>query len=137
MSNAYCRCYPGYTGSVCQILIPCPANCTDVEHGECQLDGKCKCQDGFSGDNCDQKDEEIAIVAECDCNGHGECNDETLLCACDEGFSGPDCSIIEGMENADEFKSIWELLKEDEETPETETSNLKMRELIANAYKFD
>lgn len=41
------------------------------------------------------------------------------------------------MENADEFKSIWELLKEDDDTPETGTSDLKMRELIANAYKFD
>jgi len=41
------------------------------------------------------------------------------------------------MENPDEFKSIWELLKEDDDTPETGTSDLKMRELIANAYKFD
>lgn len=58
MNNGDCRCFGGYMGEVCQYVIPCPRNCTDAEHGECQHSGKCKCKEGFSGDTCGEKEEE-------------------------------------------------------------------------------
>lgn len=63
------------------------------------MDGKCKCNDGFTGDTCGG-DEEITSKLPAndgcidECNHHGECNYQTGLCACDYGFGGPDCSLV-------------------------------------------
>ncbi|CAD8058115.1 unnamed protein product [Paramecium primaurelia] len=137
LSNGYCRCYPGFTGSICQLQIPCPSNCTDAEHGECQLDGKCKCKEGFSGSTCgeDPKEEEKKEEEICKnkCNRHGKCNYYTGLCECDYGFSGPDCSVVS---QSDDYKSIWQLLKDDDNEPETGTTNVNMQDFISTGYKF-
>ena len=40
-----------YTGETCS--IPCDA--CDIEHGTCQLDGKCECEIGWYGDDCSKR----------------------------------------------------------------------------------
>ena len=40
-----------YTGDTCS--IPCDA--CDIEHGTCQLDGKCECEIGWYGDDCSKR----------------------------------------------------------------------------------
>ena len=34
------------------IIVPCDPADTCNGNGECQLDGSCKCSDGFYGDSC-------------------------------------------------------------------------------------
>ncbi|CAG9335039.1 unnamed protein product [Blepharisma stoltei] len=80
-----CECYPGYSGTMCDIQIPCPRNCSSSSHGTCQENGLCKCKTGWRGDDCSMKP--------CinDCSGNGICTPKGE-CICNSGYTGPDCS---------------------------------------------
>jgi hypothetical protein len=100
---------PGYPAAPA-----CPNRCSG--HGECQMEGKCLCDEGFqlSADcsaksclnNCNCHGECISGKCSClvgyddtadckklpcpkDCSGHGTCGKGA--CTCDTGFAGVDC----------------------------------------------
>ena len=45
--------------------------------------GKCTCDAGWSGDNCEQS---TSVCARTLCNGHGNCNELNTACTCNNGF---------------------------------------------------
>jgi len=62
------------------------ASCSGLcGHGQCQADGQCLCNQGWSGEGCD--------VESCPggCSGTGMCHNGQ--CRCQQGFGGPDCSV--------------------------------------------
>lgn len=71
---------------VLTISTGCKKPCKDTEcaNGAC-LEGNCLCNDGWTGPNCDQRDE----CAQRSC-GFGYCNDG--VCICDPGYEGIGCS---------------------------------------------
>jgi hypothetical protein len=38
----------------CNSQIPCPKNCTSIDHGICQYNATCKCNSGWQGDDCSE-----------------------------------------------------------------------------------
>lgn len=67
------------------ITTGCKKPCKDTEcaNGAC-LEGNCLCNDGWTGPNCDQRDQ----CANRSC-GFGYCNDGA--CVCDPGYEGVGC----------------------------------------------
>mmetsp|Transcript_13162 Transcript_13162/g.25516 ORF Transcript_13162/g.25516 Transcript_13162/m.25516 type:complete len:1478 (+) Transcript_13162:39-4472(+) len=84
-NQGLCTCFPGYSGVDCSTVIPCKHNCTSEWHGTCQANGKCKCQNRFSGDDCS----EIGCLN--GCSNNGKCTDG--VCTCKDGFAGVSCEI--------------------------------------------
>lgn len=80
-----CRCFGDYTGEDCSIPM-----CTNLNqcngHGKCNQLGRCECEKGFSGEDCN--------LGGCpdDCSGHGICG-YGMLCKCDVGWSGENCRL--------------------------------------------
>merc|ERR1719310_2518266 len=89
----------------------CPQNCNG--RGNCQPNGICHCQTGYSGDSCQSFcPNECAHNGDCIegaclcfagflgvdcsitgcCSGHGSCDDPGK-CVCDPGWSNDDCSV--------------------------------------------
>ena len=113
-----------WTGNLCDVCVGTPEECGFCDcgvHGTCveemtfkpvanntplngtyicicdvgwDPDTNCStCEDGYVGSNC----------VECqDCNGNGECSQETGQCLCDENYALPDCrNCIEGFYGED------------------------------------
>ncbi|XP_060567440.1 uncharacterized protein LOC132726185, partial [Ruditapes philippinarum] len=86
ISDAVCKCQPGYIGTVCEIDInecasnPCKNGATCVDRVNSY---QCQCSPGYIGTNCDA----------CRCK-HGQCASNG--CICYEGWSGNDCDKVGG-----------------------------------------
>ena len=68
------------------LRLGCPANCSD--HGICDDDGSCDCDDGWTGDLCDQE------VCPSNCSGNGECDLQLSECICSDFYTGEFFRII-------------------------------------------
>jgi len=65
-------------------LHDCPVTCV---HGGCDYSmGTCRCEEGWSGPTCDDKDN-----CYFNCSGHGECTQG--MCLCHPKYFGHDCSV--------------------------------------------
>lgn len=64
------------------------SSCSCQNDGVCDLDGKCVCTGGFSGELC----EISPPVSSCGCLNGGTC-DEYEECVCPSGFEGIKCEI--------------------------------------------
>ena len=62
------------------LRLGCPANCSD--HGICDDDGSCDCDDGWTGELCDQE------VCPSNCSGNGECDLQLSECICSDFYTG-------------------------------------------------
>jgi hypothetical protein len=89
-----CSCYPGFSGSKCEINFDdCAAN--PCEHGGICMDGPnrymCYCLAGYSGTRCERNIDECAPNP---CRNGGACTDGIAgyTCSCTPGFSGSTCS---------------------------------------------
>lgn len=75
--------------------MSCPINkgvqCSG--NGVCQSDGKCICNDGFTGIDCSLR------TCPNDCSGNGECSQITGTCKCYPGYSGYKCDVFKGCPN--------------------------------------
>ena len=74
-----------------------PANYADVcsGHGECVEQDICSCDEGYTGDQCQDvvSEPECFTLSAYDpdvCSGHGECIEQDI-CSCDEGYTGDQC----------------------------------------------
>ena len=78
-----CACASGYAGVECQCL-----HCGD--HGTCQFDGRCICEAGFVGAQCEINIDECASAP---CKNDGVCEDldDAYRCTCLQGFAGERC----------------------------------------------
>jgi len=82
----FCRCEKGWIGPKCDVEL-CPRDCSG--RGLC-VKGKCYCNAGFRGDNC----EEGPVCEAPGCGPHGKCiaiSDGRVGCACEEGWTGQLC----------------------------------------------
>jgi hypothetical protein len=91
-SSGVCTCGSSRLGYDCSI-VTCPGGPTCNSHGRC-IEGTvnhCECNDGWVGDDCG------TAVCPNDCNGHGECNPNSIppSCNCVPPWSGTDCSVDE------------------------------------------
>lgn len=104
-----CKCNSGFSGEDCSINN-CPNNCsvssisksevlikinafqTSSLPGVCTSTG-CKCNKGFSGEDCS------LILCPSSCSNNGDCNFNLGKCECYEGYSGDDCSITQCKDN--------------------------------------
>eukprot|EP00118_Oscarella_pearsei_P023090 m.272320 g.272320 ORF g.272320 m.272320 type:complete len:318 (+) comp40560_c1_seq3:182-1135(+) len=84
-TNILQTCHVQYkTGQSCTPTDPClGVNCN---HGTC-FGGVCKCEDGYTGANCDVAPNPCADVL---CGDYGTCS--SGLCNCDEGYNGTPCT---------------------------------------------
>ncbi|KAN0034920.1 hypothetical protein ACTFIV_001459 [Dictyostelium citrinum] len=75
--------------------LQCPAGCTDITHGICDMySGSCICRNGYQGHDC------FSPILNCpsnslssNCSGNGQCNTFTGKCVCNSGYQSEDCSI--------------------------------------------
>lgn len=88
-------------GRTCDVAYTtCASGCG---HGYCRS-GKCVCEKGYSGNNCEkyEPEEDDGCAALNHCHGYGLCN-KTLTdagqivasCVCFEGFSGAHCGTVD------------------------------------------
>lgn len=75
--NVGCYCPGQWGGETC-------ATCLCENEGTCNsLTGECDCPESFIGDRC-----QFECTREDACNGHGECDIASELCACDANYTG-------------------------------------------------
>jgi hypothetical protein len=83
--------------SVCtRAPVACPSNCSGS--GACSAEGKCVCDFGFAGPECEQRlltvYSEGSAAANCpgNCSMRGACANGT--CLCDPRWTGHDCALL-------------------------------------------
>nr|AIG55542.1 secreted protein [Thraustotheca clavata] len=82
-----CRCYAGYTGTMCE-KTDSTADCdVDCGLGGACVDNMCSCYNGYLGKNirCDKCTSNVA------CENSNKCNLDTGKCSCTNGYNGPTC----------------------------------------------
>jgi len=109
-----CKCDTCYSGDDCSVneVEHCPALCN--QRGQCKCNatipngkymgkGRCDCNAGWKGDECEQQDEQqqeeqqqknTILTTSCcpnDCSSRGTCS-ENCICSCDGDWTGNDCS---------------------------------------------
>ena len=100
-----CECYPGWTGSYCEMNIN---HCDNGDNffGPCDNRGSVKCIDGndtyscicvigYTGVNCESDIDECMVIPS-PCSNHGICRHfhfGIYSCICDEGFTGSTCEV--------------------------------------------
>jgi len=84
-----CECFPGWTGSACDVSSTCPMYGKNecAGHGECIL-GVCQCADGWEGYACHKAK---GCPNNCTNAAHGTCHGDR--CHCMPGWEGADCSF--------------------------------------------
>lgn len=80
---------------VCVSAEVCSVDCGT--HGVC-MGGSCRCEEGWTGEACDQR------VCSPLCVKHGTCKDGK--CECNQGWNGEHCTIGRSMARASLFSSI-------------------------------
>ena len=67
----------------------CFTKCKPCHHGDCVMDGSCKCHPGWTGEDCS-----VPIFVECmPCDyRHGTCMSDGT-CKCNKGYTALDCSL--------------------------------------------
>lgn len=89
--NKKCICKENwYNSTTC--LTYCDEILTCSDHGECDDNGFCLCDNGYYGDNCNITcpgfiDNNSTII---ECYGNGICNDG--ICECYSGYLSPNCT---------------------------------------------
>ena len=67
-----CQCDPHYTGDSCESIVSCASGCNN--HGVCDpKSGRCRCNDGWSGADCEHKACPHGPNGEAPCGGRGRC----------------------------------------------------------------
>lgn len=91
-TTGQCQCFPGFSGSACQVLTNCPNNCNN--------NGRCVPYSKVLG--TDIPKEIAGIYSTSD-------GDIIYGCLCDPGHRGPDCSLIECPSGEDPQKAtnVW------------------------------
>ena len=68
-------------------------NCSG--HGSCDSGtGACKCDDGYTGTNCETPSNTAPCPVDTDgveCSAHGSCDSGEGACACEDGYTGTNC----------------------------------------------
>ncbi|CAL1263020.1 unnamed protein product [Larinioides sclopetarius] len=89
LESERCICFDHWAGPDCSrvsFVSPTVAKCgLDCgSNGQCE-EGRCRCDNGWTGARCDQKT--------CDdrCHDHGQCNNGT--CVCVQGWMGTHCTL--------------------------------------------
>ena len=77
-------CDPYYVGAACETRTKCVSGCS--QHGSCDDDGRCKCDAGWSGPECEHKTCVSSVPGAAPCLGRGRCINGT--CECDTGANG-------------------------------------------------
>ena len=93
-----CLCSEGWFGTTCNISSEdcsksfCHGNgeCSTSENDLGMVSVMCQCEDGFSGDQCDQ------LSCSDDCGHHGVC--QGGQCRCLQGWDGPGCNMTKSVE---------------------------------------
>ncbi|EGC32669.1 hypothetical protein DICPUDRAFT_38006, partial [Dictyostelium purpureum] len=85
-SKGICSCNNGFGGESCETPI-CSTGCSN--HGSCISPGKCKCLDGWIGDDCSIAHIECSPV----CGVNGKCDNTKGTCDCNNGYSGESCDL--------------------------------------------
>jgi len=93
-----CVCDPYYYGDDCLTYDPpiCPGFPTECsEHGTCNENGSCICEDNWMGSDCSiaacpGADREE--ITNCNLNGYCDSNGTSHICICDDGWDALDCS---------------------------------------------
>ena len=87
----YCSCFEGFTGDTCDKKVVECGGCSN--HGHCEEDNLCICDDHFSGENCQ---------IECSGNGHVV----GPGCKCDEEHRGNNCELEMCSGNGDLVENV-------------------------------
>lgn len=85
-STSKCACFPGFKGLNCSLDTRCftETNTNCGGHGKCD-NMKCKCDAGWTGDDCTKK------ACPKNCNNNGDCDALLGKCKCNAGFIGELC----------------------------------------------
>jgi hypothetical protein len=91
--DGFCECDPDWYSVGGQCTVTC-SSCSG--HGKCILYGQkpgCKCDTGYTGQNCDIVCPGMETGAPC--AGHGRCvlTDDVTSCVCDNMYRGDACDI--------------------------------------------
>jgi len=87
-SSAVCECPSTHAGASCQVA--CTNGCSN--HGVCQSDGICACDEGFIGNDCSMP---CPVSNSLICNDHGTCSEisSTAVCTCEALWGESDCGV--------------------------------------------
>lgn len=119
-TNNACVCPPGYIGDRCQ-LKSLPSQCGDkqcLNNGKCFLDNnnnyQCKCQIGYSGEQCEFVLDICKRESPCGSNGICKSNGfDEYTCDCKHGFTGLNCSditFVQVVSPQQESISVYEVI---------------------------
>ena len=104
--DGVCDCAPHFSGDACECdysncpFVEVPTGTTPAvvfdycgDHGDCECDSTCVCDDGWWGAGCDQECPGGSTNA---CNLRGVCDTVTGTCDCDMGWEGSACETETG-----------------------------------------
>ena len=88
-----CACDPFFTGEACEAAVACASGCNN--HGTCDaLSGRCVCQPGWSGSDCEHESCPVGPNGEPPCHGRGRCLSGVCECDATQG-AGANCRVAE------------------------------------------